>query len=253
MRNLLLIFMFFHSSAYSFRDEVGNGGGFREGLVAHTLVSINNYINTSIYSNTLTNNEVKIVFDIQKDLEAIRSKSKLIFSEDTNLFLINQRPRLAVTGKDIGAPIYINTKILYEISLDILHESIVTILVHELAHLVGYKNHTKLDLLGAKVAKSVFHDSWKLYLNFPDTKNYLYVVNFTLPSKRSNLIHVNEKEYIDLTSKIISQMPCETDFVLNNLHINEEKEIVEARAFFSCFGQKSDSMKIQIENIYNTY
>lgn len=71
-------------------------------------------------------------------------------------FLINGQFRVAVTGNQVGNPIYINTDLLYRHGSDNRLEYLdfnaaVGILTHELGHHQGEKDETKLDLLGAQL------------------------------------------------------------------------------------------------------
>ncbi len=96
--------------------------------------------------------------------------------ENPNRFDLDDqgKPRSAVTGDHIAGPIYINTDYFENLSWN----NAIALLVHELAHHHGVKDHAALDRLGLKVA--LHADAQSNKVQFPDeTKNKFAIYTFS--------------------------------------------------------------------------
>ena len=130
--------------------------------------------------------------EINELLEKRKNKLRLVFFLDQaakNSFFdeSDQSLRSAKTGFSEEYPIYINIEYLYKSNVAD-RAALITLLVHELGHQVGYTSHSFLDILGAEVARII--DLQKVYLDgiwlrgdYVDV-NYL---NFKMDNGRSTL------------------------------------------------------------------
>lgn len=97
-----------------------------------------------------------------QDAHPTELKANALFFESgkvrPDLFTLDGNIRIAVTGSQIGSPIYINLDLAYPKdkngqSYSLGLDRIVAILTHELGHHHEMQNHTQLDQLGLKVGK----------------------------------------------------------------------------------------------------
>lgn len=146
-------------------DQAGNGGGIVEQNFQYAHLNLGWIVRSCLTAARCVSGSEKILLEkIQRSLaQELKTKPALIFeSGATNptRFTIGGQPRVAVTGNNIGDPIYLNLDLLYLPSSSGRVEpadvgTAIAILIHELAHHQGtYSTPTDegfLDLLGAKV------------------------------------------------------------------------------------------------------
>ncbi len=222
MKLLLTMLMTLISLTSHAGDRVWNGGGLSEKNILWALVSLNKYIEDCLngpYCN-LTKKERKLLKEIQdihlrepQGPNFIQFKSH--FKNEAN-FDFGEGIRLAKTKLYPGSPILINTDLLYRRAnnkvIAFTVADAVSLLIHEIGHHTGEKNHTVLDLLGAKVSMVVQKFSEKAPF-FP-TNDKIQIVSFNSDNHAQFpeiLIYV-EDEIIDLTKKVQKKLDCHDDY-----------------------------------------
>lgn len=166
MKSKTIIFILFllnglGSSAFSGGDIIGNGGGLAEQNLSYAFIHLKNILPLCMESEICLPNSKhrEIVKNIISALpqEYLRSQPLRFLSGNKHpeIFYIDDSPRTAVTGSNIGDPIFINTDLIYKsIHGDLQPISIsdaIGLLVHELGHHHQIKNHDLLDWIGAQV------------------------------------------------------------------------------------------------------
>lgn len=164
-------------------DTVGNGGGLLEAQANFYFQSLSKHI-ISVFEQEIvdfTDQEKMILTMILNGVAQSDNNNKLLFvsEDDYPGFFFNRdldpAPRVAKTGFDLSYPIFINRDVVYQ-RKDANPRFWLGLLVHEMGHQVGVKNHTYLDNLGAKVVlvsemnKSDLH--LELLPNKPITMSY---------------------------------------------------------------------------------
>ncbi len=147
-------------------DRAGNGGGLAELNFQYAYLSL-----PWIYENCLANvsclQDPQLLRTLNGILGALprefRSNPKLVFESGKahpERFIINGTVRIAVTGDQVGDPIYLNLDLLYPLAPNGLPTALdvgaaISILTHELGHHQGAfhdpQGERYLDLLGASV------------------------------------------------------------------------------------------------------
>ena len=133
----------------------------------------------------------------------------------------NEPHRIAKTGLSPDQPIFINLDLLYndrnEANLDL--PAIVGILVHELGHQTGIKNHAALDFLAAKIRFFLTSkiNNYKFYVNNdPKLTANVLVINSEFPIKKAHLfISWNQGEMKDITSEFVNLIKCKSNNATN--------------------------------------
>ena len=145
---------------------VGNGAGVVENNFQYAYSMLPSLISTCAVNSVcaLTNSEKILLEKIRIIAEANASNAdRLIFQdegEDRTFFEtgLSEKHRIAKTGLTAKDPIYVNTEMLYDgdgkTRLD--YPLIISILVHEIGHQTGEKDHAILDILGSKLRKLAF-------------------------------------------------------------------------------------------------
>ncbi|MBN8555040.1 MAG: hypothetical protein J0L93_06305 [Deltaproteobacteria bacterium] len=140
------------------------GGGRAEQNISFAFMHLNRFIELCLQSETckITAAEKNILQSIQKSLASEQKNTHpLVFkSGDSSFFRIDGDLKVAKTDFKIGSPVYFNVDMLYIkaadgkiVAMDIAEA--VGILIHELAHHQGERDHSQLDLLAAKVRQAV--------------------------------------------------------------------------------------------------
>lgn len=166
MKNLIYISILLSSKLFAGGgDIVGNGGGIAEANFIHAFTNLSKIIQTCIQTqscNSLTHENLELLGSIEElsrnNYKKIEKLNFVKAKKHPGLFETNDSDeiRLAVTGLKEDSPIYINLDLLYETvngkSVPVLNiGEIVSILVHETGHNVGFHNHSILDFLGSIV------------------------------------------------------------------------------------------------------
>lgn len=207
---ILISFLLIYSSlAFSRGDEVGNGAGYIENRVTYIFQSSIFFINKQLNNLSFTEQERKTLGKIVQNKENILRDTKLIFLPQDNTFFIDNEFRIAYTGSHIGSNIYFNLDILYnQIESKNLNKVILSVLIHELGHLVGEADHFFLDKLGNKVAKASIDETLLYHFGNLENLNFFEVTKF-MDTEKSDLItlHMNNNSY-ELNDLIESKSHC---------------------------------------------
>lgn len=179
---ITLSFVLFY--APGFADKVGQGAGLAENNILFVYENLDKYLNYCLALQDCAENAQqqqalqKILSHLPQ--ERVNNSAQIRFKsqrEDPQLFFIDGQIRVAVTWAHIGAPIYFNLDMIYKNTADGRVEGISlatasSLLVHELGHHHGYKNHDWLDRLGARVARALHGRVYSSVLS-PDKSNIL--------------------------------------------------------------------------------
>lgn len=180
---------------------------------------------------TLSTDETELVKKIVANLSS--EVDKLSFDsgkKNPSLFLKDGNVRIAVTGDNVGSPIFINLDLAFSRgkfgnthSLGL--ERIVAILVHELGHHHGWMNHSLLDQLGLKIGMYFLTRFEMTEIagesnQDPDLRPlelYLGVLQLPFESKSSDELKnpsksllwiFDETQALDITNQIVDQLKC---------------------------------------------
>jgi len=126
------------------------------------------------------------------------------------------RRRSAVTGLELGSPIYLNTdNIAYKDFRQAMGPlELLGLLIHELGHHQNIKEHEALDMLGSKIRR--YWEALAFDELSPSQSQRVFLVHF--PTERgkeqaSPFFWIwNEKGGRDLSKNFISSLPCPTQF-----------------------------------------
>lgn len=175
-------------------DVVGNGGGVIEGTLQYLLQRLPDYLKqTILYADfDYPADMAKALMDIHRSVTERKNPLKLEFISGAgakNFFFDehDQEVRSAKTGFSEDYPIYINVEYLYGSNITD-ERALITLLIHEIGHQVGYTSHSFLDIIGAEVARIVelqrmYMDSVWLHRGFVEV-NYL---NYKMNGSKSTL------------------------------------------------------------------
>ena len=140
-------------------DQVGNGGGMAEQNLAFARTNLARDIQLCLDSISCVTHprDRKLLQQIQESLP--REPERLYFrsgKKHPGFFHLGGQLKMARTGDRVGSPVYINTDLLYHATPQgptfLRLDQAVALLIHEYGHHHGVEDHTRLDLLGARVA-----------------------------------------------------------------------------------------------------
>lgn len=202
-------------------DEVNNGGGLGEKNVTYAYLQLERPIEICLNSRQchLDLREKQILLSILSSLhQEYKNPDQLQFlsgKKNPEFFKIDGQIKLAKTGDRVGDSIYINMDLLnlYEENGE-EEEGIMGLgaatgmLIHELGHHQGIKDHALLDLLGQKVSLAM-QDTINVYSPFPHMKK-VFLLTLT-PKKMFSfstvLLYVGE-DIFDLTDFFKKELHC---------------------------------------------
>ena len=159
---LLMVILASHANAGG-GSEVGNGAGLAEVNFAFAYTNMGRYLDACLASSScqVTEQEKVTLSYIKAALpleQARNAGHPLVFKseqQESGFFVIDGLLRVAKTGDEVGSSIYVNLDLIYTNETNPPQPAGVltatAILIHELGHHQGIKNHQQLDLLGAKV------------------------------------------------------------------------------------------------------
>jgi hypothetical protein len=211
-------------------DLVGNGGGLAEKNILFSYYNLKAYIEICLSSPTckIGTWEKDLLTKILKSLPQEQNKKEQIKfvseKERPGFFRLDGELKLAKTGDNVGSPIYINSDLLYTKNShgDFKAFSIsdaVALLVHELGHHHGVKNHFKLDLLGIKVSMSLENHSDKASL-FPHKKDFMAIsINKRDAYQFPQLLVYFDNTFLDVSKEFKEALKCPGPF----FHITSDK------------------------------
>lgn len=228
-------------------DIAGNGGGRLEADFHYAYTLIPKLIKDCVESPIcpLMPEEQKIINDIWL-LTVVNNvkKHKFVFlngkdAEDLFFDEHDQQVRVAVTGFERYAPIFINLDMIYS-DADVLNHMgrIIQIIIHEVGHQTGVKSHSVLDSLGGKIRNFFARETFRVDNNVGGTDIKVITTNFNSPyinsvttinwSQWANRGHGGSQ--IDLTKEFAEKAKCEgagrklNSFKVSNLHWGRVKQ-----------------------------
>jgi hypothetical protein len=236
------------SSGSAFSREspivVNNGGGISENNILYAWLNLPVFVSTCLESVDcgLSPPERNLLSKISKVLSSEQSGLGIQFRSATSspgLFELDEQgqPRSAVTGDNIGDPIYFNLDRLYPIiegsrrAFEVMDA--VALLVHELGHHHGVKDHAWLDRIGSLVKKANLVAREEIHLGrygHEHQKFSAYNPGFDIYSLSSfvrrpvKLLYSNDFEVIDLTPPLQATLKCTAtgkvpdQIIVQNLH-----------------------------------
>lgn len=165
-------------------DVVGNGGGVYETQAYFYYHNLAKHIVSTFDQDFVkfTDDEIVVLRRILDHMPLFGEQGKLVFlsqASQPGFFFeqnVDEAPRLAKTGFSFSYPIFINREMVYE-NFDKTSSQWINVLIHELGHQVGVKNHLLLEELGAKVATVAQTDKEQLRYHF-DKDHSLEIVVF---------------------------------------------------------------------------
>jgi hypothetical protein len=198
-------------------DIVGNGGGKAEADFNYAYRKVYKFINdcTETYKCHVNNEQKEILNKIKMTaLRNLNKSDKLIFvNEHTVPGFFNDefdpQTRIAKTGFTPDSPIFVNLDLIYNHSLKLLDiPSIVAILIHEIGHQTGIKEHQILDDLGSRVRN--FLNEEKLQVKISIADNFLKIIAFNFKSDDVNAeLNLNYRGHnVELGSRIFNLSKC---------------------------------------------
>ncbi|WP_034721777.1 hypothetical protein [Bacteriovorax sp. DB6_IX] len=216
LRNLIKTLVLLTSiSTYAFlgADEVGNGAGLYENIVAKAWVNLPTTIKRHLENNSDDYGKIEL-YELDRVLPEIMEKTRIVYFPESDYFFTDGEYRIAMTFNRIGANIFINLDKLYSIPSHQALEVITSLLIHELLHQIGVEDHFIADKIGHLVAQSITILPSTYFLNMPDTDDRISVYN--LPSG-SPIVHLIKRGVAKDLKLPMEELECE-DFILYNMH-----------------------------------
>jgi len=215
MSAVILLFAQAHA-----KDKVGQGAGVSESniLFAHTYIDL--YLELCLSAkDCATDDRQREV--LEKILGAMPEEKKntrqIVFKSHRKdgIFWVDGQVRIAKTFSEIGSTIYFNLDQLYSLDGDVVVglsiDRAVALLVHELGHHHGVRDHTWLDQLGQRVGR-LLHGRIHSNILHPDRANIeLTSIHFDPSVERPRSTQVlirDDLSLYDLGNKIHSVFRC---------------------------------------------
>lgn len=195
---IFFLTLLIHFTAWAGGSVIGNGAGLVENnfqfAYQNLLTTFSECI--TLAKCELTEAETDIVRNMRKVIELNRSnENRLVFlSEKDHPGFFNtglgEEHRIAKTGLDADTPIYVNLDLLYTAdgkpAFD--YATITSVLVHELGHQTGETNHAKLDIIGAKIKKTILKNTQNHIVQLNEEQIEVSVINRQFPFRTSDLV-----------------------------------------------------------------
>ena len=198
-------------------DLVNNGGGIAEKNILFANEKIGSYISMCLKSEIckLSKDQLKTVESIYQGLvvKGITSSIKFLSEKKSpGTFIIDGLVRVAKTGNWPGAPIFINTDLLYTQNVDKSFSAVtiseaVAILIHELGHHYSNDSHESLDLIGVKVSLQLQKKLISTPL-LPWNEN-LSVIVFNNENGFPDVLILSGQDMLNLSSLFMKQAICD--------------------------------------------
>ena len=207
-------------SSHGRGDWVGNGAGLAENNLFFVYENIERYIKACLESaNCVLDQEQRNLLEtilLSMPEERNSEEPQIRIERHSDRFVIDGLPRVAVTGNDVKSPIYFNLDMIYRENNRSALEPIsiqqsIALIVHELGHHHGIKDHAWLDLLGSRVARVLDEGVQRLIVNpsVPHLSALAVDVNESHSYDFSTqLLLSDEIRYYDLTSRISRAIKC---------------------------------------------
>lgn len=222
---LVLIFSLFVEAKESGGGViVGNGAGFAEGIFQQSYQSLPLILDSIIATDeaSFSDKERKLLENINKIAKQNSSKKdRLLFLSEKDhpgFFTTgeNEPHRFAKTFATPESSIFINLDWIYgeEGKIFLNHSSAMALLIHEIGHQTGEKDHSELDILGAKI--KTFTDGQTNQYNYHIIRSLketgmisFLITNLEQPQKSSLLRFKNIKnQWSNLTTALLFNLKC---------------------------------------------
>lgn len=278
MKTLIKIWLLALSiTLYAGGDSVG-GGGIAENNILYSFLNLESFIELCVNASVgcgITVEEGRLLRQISDSMKEERKNTKLIRfeseSQKPGFFYVDGALRIAKTGFHVGDPIYFNVDMLYPLAGTVsiplipppdrpLDIPIATgLLVHELGHHQGEKDHTALDLLAGKV--QTFMRVYSSELDGGPLRKYIIATALEFgKGSESDLVLRDKRDAYSLLPQLRKTLKCDDKsqpggFTLWNMHwlreTRSEGEIVlplRARVLLYCKGEfRVESKELEIE------
>jgi hypothetical protein len=141
-------------------SDAGNGGGLSEKNLLYAYNHLADYIDLCLQTSLcrVTPEESTLLNQIHDSLPAELAVNLIYRSERATpgFFQLDGAVRVAKTGDTVGSPIFLNLDLLYPSHAPHAYEAVdpplaTSILIHELGHHHGIRDHAALDRLGSKL------------------------------------------------------------------------------------------------------
>lgn len=198
-------------------DIVGNGGGKAEADFNYTYKKLHKFISDCIstYSCMVNDRQRALLHKIMRiSLINQNKKDKLIFIDEhlmPGFFNDENDPqvRVAKTGFEEDSPIFINLDIIYNHSTQLLDiPAIVAILIHEIGHQTGIKEHALLDDLGATVRNFLNAEKLQSKISVYDNSVTMTAFNFNNKDVYSELNLSYRGINLEFSTRVVEQAKC---------------------------------------------
>lgn len=233
-------------------DEVG-GGGIAENNILYAFENLDGYIDICLTTPTcsLSQAERQVLNRIRKALPEERKNKQLIqFESESNkpgFFYVDGHVRIAKTGFKVGSPIYFNRDLLYPNIAQVAGGPSIpipnrpydipfatSILVHELGHHQGERDHTYLDALGSKLTSLM--QTYSAELDGGPFQRSLIVtaLNYMTPHKGPEILLRDTEKLYAIGDKVEEALQCPENvkmhyFQVWNLHWLRGKEAEDSK------------------------
>ena len=205
-------------------SDAGNGGGLAEKNLIFAQTHLAKFIELCLNTNLCRTDKrestlLKLI--LKSDAEELRTP--LQFKNEranAKAFHIDRLVRVARTGDSVGAPIFINTDLLYSkgkegvlVAMDV--PQALSVLVHEYGHHHHEKDHTRLDELGTKLQTLVLnHEVRSEFWNGNAALSVYQFNSVRHDDDKKNITQLdrivleNEDELFDLTEVVAKAFQC---------------------------------------------
>ena len=225
-------------------DIVGNGGGKAEADFNYTYRKLYKFISDceASYKCIATKRQKSILNKIKQiSLINTNKKDKMIFIDEhlvPGFFRDSNDPqvRVAKTGFDSNAPIFINLDLIYNHSskpYDI--PAIVAILIHEIGHQTGIREHLLLDDLAAIVRNFLNSEKLQSKMTVENSDVIITAFNFQDVDVFTELSLSYRGVNVELGTRILQESRCDTrdtilvGFKIENIHF--ERAVKRKQSF----------------------
>ncbi|MBC97441.1 MAG: hypothetical protein CME63_06810 [Halobacteriovoraceae bacterium] len=246
-------------------DIIGNGGGLAESYFRYAYQNLYKYINEYLitYKSQMDTNDYINLATIAniRNLAEQKDYALIFLNGDEGIFNQSDIPhRIAMTAYHPGAPILINRSQLYHSETGdpiVTQSDAVAILIHEMGHQAGIKNHAYLDKLGNLIKAFIDEQSERIIKHQNDQDIIFTIKNPIVDSILFESQFITDRDYYDVRDQIMEQIECpqgsDLDYLtLWNLHwlrSDENSLKVGLWADFYCREEVSSSLYSQTAEI----
>jgi hypothetical protein len=218
----------------------GGGGGPAEKNIVFAYANLERYIEICLSSAlcNLNKGEKYLLEKIKANYAKEGNANSIIQfrSEKLNkgFFIEDGNERVAVTGSKVGEPIYFNLDLIYKKNkqgdtVPLSLEDAIAHLIHELGHHQGEKDHTQLDLLGAKVQIQLGEDA-EIYTIRKAYRTKI-IVYPSVAGLNPQFILKSQEVVTDLTPFIEKKLTCDSSYLKPWSNVPKDSEDFTPKSF----------------------